>query len=105
VVFIFGGFEMSDAIVVTNAYKKFGKADDPIWTRVPWLKSGKGRNDYSAGRQWCWVSSPYLLACGCLAVWGAMPSALENYTATGKISILVTKNSGATEEVEDADHE
>ena len=30
-----GGFEMSDAIVVTNAYKKFGKADDPIWTRVP----------------------------------------------------------------------
>jgi len=52
VVFIFGGFEMSDAIVVTNAYKKFGKADDPIWTRVPWLKSGKGRNGYSAGRQW-----------------------------------------------------
>jgi len=41
---------MSDAIVVTNAYKKFGKTDDPIWTRLPWFKSGKGRNGHSAGQ-------------------------------------------------------
>ncbi len=42
---------MSDAIVVTNAYKKFGKTDDPIWTRLPWFKSGKGRNGNSAGQR------------------------------------------------------
>ena len=41
---------MPDAIVVTNAYKIFGKTDDPIWTRLPWIKSGKGRNGHSAGQ-------------------------------------------------------
>jgi ABC-2 type transport system ATP-binding protein len=35
---------------VTNAYKKFGKTDDPIWTQLPWFKSGKGRNGHSAGQ-------------------------------------------------------
>jgi ABC-2 type transport system ATP-binding protein len=44
-----GGVVMSDAIVVSNAYKRFGKTVDPFWSRIPWFKTGNGRNGYSTG--------------------------------------------------------
>lgn len=40
---------MLDAIVVTKAYKRFGKTGDPLWSRLPWFKTGNGRNGHSTG--------------------------------------------------------
>ena len=111
---------MSDAIIVTKAYKKFGKNEDSFWTRLPWFKSSNNRNGHSGEQPESKptpngkgrfivaldrVSSPYLLACGCLVVRSAMPSVLENYTEMGNIRILLIRYSGAAEEVEDADYD
>ena len=38
---------MSDAIIVTKAYKKFGKNEDSFWTRLPRFKSSNNRNGHS----------------------------------------------------------